>query len=212
MDPEKPYGESIRFLLEIVADAFDLRYGFLSHTDLYLKTVWHYLLSEHKSNLTIKINDYITRSISALRLNEIIMKKEYPVDRSDNAKSIKDFISHLNTLGINLQGFKINIENIEYNLSVILLEFIRFLAKIMNEDSDTVRAMQSYFKMNDFLEIVKNTQQGFVYTQKIEYPHLLILRFLHLEKIEGILISTAAKLALIKTLWYQSLFHSAKST
>lgn len=209
LSPQKPYGEGLRFLLEIAADAFDLRYGFLFQTDLYLKTIWSYLISEHRSNLENKINDYITRSISSIIVNKIILSKKNVTDKADILKLIKinEFISHLNNLGVDLREFRINIENIEYQLLKSLPDFILYLVNTMKKDNDMVRAMQHSFKSRKFANITDNIEKGFVYTQRIDYPHLLILRFLQMEKVDSKTISTAAKLALIKTLWYQSLFH-----
>ncbi len=200
------YGTALRYLTEIIADAFDLRYGFVSQADLYLKTVWPYLIKEHESKVREKIVDYVGRSISALIINEMLTTKKYSFDDGKVTEIYDSFITKLRSIDVDLGSFNLKRNSATQTVSN-LRDFLVHIAKTMRRGNKTVKEILFYSKSHEFVEIAQGIQGGYLHTQKINFPHLLILYFLG-KILAKEPVSTAAKVALIKTLWYQSIFHS----
>ncbi|MBI5967105.1 MAG: hypothetical protein HY882_04510 [Deltaproteobacteria bacterium] len=201
------YGTALRYLTEIIADAFDVRYGFVSQADLYVKTVWPYLLKEHVKKVSVKINDYVGRSISALMVNEMLTTEKYSFDDEKITELYDSLIDKLNSIDRDLSGFNLKKDSVTESIAN-LRGFLVHIAKAMRRENKTIQRISSYWKSQEFGEIANNIKEGILPTQKIDFPHLLILYFLE-KMLAAEPVPAAATVALIKTLWYQSIFHSS---
>ncbi len=201
-------GDCIRYFLEIVADAFDYRYGFILQEDSYIKTVWKYLLKEHNTKVTNSINGYIQRTLCALLINNKDINKRNIFKEQDIKKLLEDFLGDLKEISTPSSDLN-NMKKDKIIECVMKLKpFIKHVAKTLSQEKKLLGALNSQWEDNEFKEAAKSIREGYLYTQKVPYPHLFILDFVIQEQKNPNSISQAAKVALIKTLWYQSIFHS----
>jgi hypothetical protein len=198
------FGSILRCFMEIIADAFDFRFCFLAKEELYIKTVWSYLLIEHKGRLLVDINTYIVRTYFAIMINNIIEGQE--CNDTVNQLILDRLILEIKAIDHFKKAFDIIDEtSIMYSLKN-MQSFISYVAKVLSDKTELFNKQLSYYESDEFTKISTFISEGCVYYKKIVYPHLIILFMLNVQYNKGKEFGLPSRLAAIKTLWYQSLF------
>lgn len=196
-------GTIIRNLIEIIADSFDLHCGFVSDKDLYIKTVWQYLFDDHSSKIYRDINTYAMRTIAALLVDDFAknVKKE-EIDLNDYISKFYSNLSCASNQRVNDTNF--NIESL-VSTTKSLMPFIEYVSSVFRNDEGIFKKMRAYYKSNKFNQIYNEIDKGLISYDKVDFPHLLILKMLSKKQEACVAPTLPSKIALIKTLWYQSL-------
>lgn len=203
----KDYGVTLRYLMELIADAFDYRYGFISQENLYLDTVWGYLVKEHADKLTTRIHDYIGRTLGVFLINKMVGTANFKFKGEFIEDTLEGLLKQLKHLGVSDSLLrKLQKEDL-INSMGRLKYFLEHVSKNMFQEKDFSEKLLSCWGSNQFKEEAEKIRDGYLCTQKIEYPHLLILHFVGKNGENPKLISKASKVALIKTLWFQNIFY-----
>jgi hypothetical protein len=197
---------TLRFLHEVIADAFDYRFGFLTQKNHYLRTIWSYLISDHNDKIVAHIHNYLERSICALLINDIENASEVTLKRIN--EMMKNIISIIEPLGVPSNLLETIDKRIFAENILRLAGFLEHTAKALKSQNFLFAQLQSEWKSREFRSIAQHVRKGYVYMKKTQFPHLLILDFVIQKQKAPSSITNAGQVALIKTLWYQSLYHN----
>ena len=194
-DLNTPLGKAFRYAQEIIADTFDYMMGWLQKENAYLTTIWKYLSGYHYESK--KMQEYLCRSASVLLIRN-----------SDPARATEAEIESLLNR-IMMQIYPVMAEHgglsgkIDFGECIDLLQrlkpFLGYVHQVMSQYDGALDTMTRYYGSSEFDGIWRRINGEGIYSGKIPYPHLLVLRSI-LKKKEG---TVAFRIALIKTLWYQ---------
>ena len=85
--------------------------------------------------------------------------------------------------------------------------FLARVAGAIRKEQELSKKLKLCWNSRKFKELASSIEEGYVHTEKVDFPHLLVLHSLVRMLDDPPSVTETSKLALLRSLWYQSILH-----